>query len=188
MSILDHLGQRHNTNKASVWNGKPQVIDGHLHRYLPFYQSFFAPLRDEEITFLEIGVERGCSLMMWRDYFQRGKIVGMDCALVSQFTDRIVIENGDQCKPEDLDRIAAKHGPFDVILDDAGHVTEAQIFCYDYMIPHVKPGGFYVLEDIMDRKVTDHLCKIASNLVLTQIARIESIAFSYGTTVTKIRK
>jgi hypothetical protein len=188
VSVLDHLGQRHNTDKASVWNGRPHDVKGYPHRYLPFYESFFAPLRDREVTVLEIGVETGASLRMWRDYFQRGKVVGLDHQPLAHLGgDRIVVEQGSQRSPGDLARVAAAHGPFDIIVDDAGHETDVQMWCYNYMMVHVKPGGFYVLEDIMDNRVTAMLGQVMAGVVLTQIPAIESIAFSYGTAVTRMR-
>lgn len=187
-SVLDILGQKYNTNKSSVWNGVQQDIKGYPHRYLPFYESFFSSIRDKPVTFLEIGVEHCSSLRMWRDYFPLGTIVGMDKEpMVHLSEERMIIECGNQHHTDDLDRVAAKHGPFDVILDDAGHETPVQIMCYDYMAKYVRPGGFYVLEDIMDTMVVDHLNEVSRAIVLSQVPWIESISFSYGTSVTKFR-
>ena len=79
------------------------------------------------------------------------------------------------------------HGPFDVVLDDAGHVPHAQVVCYEYMINHVKPGGYYILEDIMDPGVVNFLADIVRRTIVSQDPKVDSIAFSYGTSVTKIR-
>lgn len=189
MSILDTLGCRHGTEKGSN-------AVGCKHNYLPFYEQFLAPLRDKPITLLEIGVDKGNSLRMWRDYFQRGRIVGMDCAdLRALAGDRIEIDIGDQNQAADLDRIASKYGPFDVIVDDAGHNPPSQVFCFKHMIRYVKMGGFYILEDLVgmdgpfpDPVCTNYLASLASS-VMQSISqdRIESVAFSYGTSVTRIR-
>ncbi len=65
LPTLDALGLKHRTDKASSG-----------HDYLTFFDSFFAPLRDQPITLLEIGVFNGASLRTWEEYFPRGKIVG----------------------------------------------------------------------------------------------------------------
>lgn len=188
MSVLDELGILHGTDKASVWRGEPRIIQGYPHRYLPFYEQYLEPLRDKEITLLEIGVENGFSLKMWRDYFTRGKIVGMDINEKYSMGERIELETGNQCVPADLERVIAKHGPFDVVIDDAGHSPDAQIFCFHYMLQHVKPGGFYILEDVAENEgVISHLCRLAVDVLLKQVPHIDSMAFSYGTSVTKIR-
>lgn len=189
MSVLDKIGCRWGTEKAST-------TPGCKHNYLPFYEQFLAPLRDKEITLLEIGVDKGNSLFMWREYFQLGKIVGMDCidkkALES--VDRIFIEIGDQNQIADLDRVAATHGPFDVIVDDAGHYPPSQVFCHKHMLQYMKPGGFYILEDLVglggpfpETDCIDYLTDLASKMMQHRFDNIESIAFSYGTSVTRMR-
>ena len=52
--------------------------DKTVHRYLLHYEVRFESRRNEEIALLEIGVMRGASLRMWRDYFPRGAIDGID--------------------------------------------------------------------------------------------------------------
>jgi len=47
--------------------------------YFEAYDHFFSKYRDQEITFVEIGVLRGGSLYMWRDYFgPKARIIGID--------------------------------------------------------------------------------------------------------------
>ena len=188
MSVLDVIGCRHGTEKASN--------TAHCrHNYLPFYEQFLRPLRDLPITLLEIGVDRGNSLRMWRDYFQNAKIVGMDCANLTHLaSDRIFIEIGDQNQPADLTRIAEAHGPFDVIVDDAGHDPNSQKFCHGFMLSHLKPGGLYILEDLVDVNgpfpnpaCINYLQDLAVSVMQQTLERIESIAFSYGTSVTRIK-
>jgi len=49
----------------------------HTH-YLRNYEEYFRSLQDKEITLLELGVYRGGSMFLWRDYFRQGLIVGLD--------------------------------------------------------------------------------------------------------------
>jgi hypothetical protein len=90
---LDELGLKYGTDKASLH-----------HNYLNFYEGFVAPLRDQPLTLLEIGVFQGASLRMWREYFPYAKVVGVDIMLsCKQFeTDRIKIELADQSNLEHL--------------------------------------------------------------------------------------
>src|SRR5207247_6943083 len=55
------------------------------HGYLDGYDAILAPWVDKEITLLELGVYRGGSLKLWRDYFPRGAIVGTDSKLPPHF-------------------------------------------------------------------------------------------------------
>ena len=188
MSTLDQLGCFYGTEKASNWPGTKN-------NYLPFYELFLAPLRDDPIRLLEIGVDKGNSLRMWRDYFLNGRIIGVDCRDLRNLADgRIEIDIADQNIPADLDRIAAKYGPFDVIVDDAGHHPPSQKFCYQYMLPHLKYGGYYILEDLVDNNrpflqtdCVDCLKEMAQQVIQKE-DRVSSIAFSYGTSVTRIGK
>src|SRR5512145_45621 len=57
------------------------------HWYCQHYAHHFAPFRDRSLTLLEIGVggyedpcAGGQSLRMWRRYFKRGRIYGIDIA------------------------------------------------------------------------------------------------------------
>jgi len=47
-------------------------------RYLERYDPILEPWVNKKITLLEIGVHKGGSLFLWRDYFSQGTIVGMD--------------------------------------------------------------------------------------------------------------
>ena len=136
--ILDAIGLRHGTDKAS--NG---------HDVLSFYERFLEPMRDRAVRVLEIGVLDGASLHMWRDYFPNGMIIGVDRdrGALAHVGDRISIELADQSSQRDLDRIASL-GPFDVILDDGSHVWSHQILSLQTLFPSLRPGGFYVVEDL----------------------------------------
>ena len=187
LNVLDDLGRKYGTTKARY--------PGCKHNYLPFYEQFLAPLRARQITLLEIGILEGKSLLMWRDYFPHGKIVGMDIEQQNPSVwERIEVEQGDQNNLADLERVSKKHGPFDVIVDDAGHVPAHQRFCYEHMLYQLKPGGLYILEDLFgndgpfeDPQATDHLLNMANRVIFSNSGIVESIAFSSGTSVTRIR-
>src|SRR5258706_2121606 len=46
--------------------------------YLRNYEEWFAPLWKQPVHLLEIGVHKGGSMFLWRDYFEKGTIVGLD--------------------------------------------------------------------------------------------------------------
>ena len=37
---------------------------------------------------------------------------------------------------------------FDIILDDGSHIVEHMILSFNTLFKYVKPGGFYIIEDI----------------------------------------
>lgn len=123
----------------------------HTH-YLRSYERSFAKLQDKEVFLLELGVFKGGSLLLWRDYFQKGLIVGLDLNPV-QLDDpsgRIRTYSGQQQDTSLLDRIAAETAPggFDVIIDDCSHIGELTRISFWHLFDnHLKPGGLYVIED-----------------------------------------
>ena len=139
LSTLDELGLKHGTDKSSAH-----------HDYLRFFETFFAPLRDEPVTLLEIGVHRGASLRMWEDYFPRATIIGVDILpACKRFEhDRVRIELADQSNVEHLAHLALKHGPFDIIIEDGSHMWEHQITSVRTLFPFLKNAGYYIAEDL----------------------------------------
>lgn len=180
MSMLDFLGHRYGTDKASGGHG-----------YLEFYELHLAHLRDCEMTLLEIGIGDGASLKMWRDYFQRGRIIGMDNDRGKlRFVEphgRIEIVIGDQADVEHLDRVARDFGRFDVIVDDAGHQCDEQILSYRTLLPALNPGGLYILEDIGGSPTIEMLSDM-SHKVMNGHEKIEMMAFFMGTSITKMKR
>jgi hypothetical protein len=119
-----------------------------LRHYLPIYQAVFA--RTERM--LEIGVDRGGSLQMWRQYMPDSTIVGLDINPKSAQHDdperRIHVRIGDQADTSFLASVLDEFGPFDTVLDDGGHTPSQMIGSFQYLFPRLKPGGVYIVEDV----------------------------------------
>ena len=121
-------------------------------RYLERYDPVFAPWLDRPIVLLELGVHRGGSLRLWRDYFRLGTIVGVDIGLPRGFDagERIRLYEGSQSDLPFLSRVAAETAPggFDLIIDDASHLGEATRSAFWHLFEHhLRPGGVYAIED-----------------------------------------
>ena len=122
------------------------------HSYLRIYEECFENLAGKEIKLLELGVNKGGSLLLWRDYFEKGTIVGLDVVPVSieDPTGRIHVYQGYQEDIELLDRIAVEQAPdgFDVIIDDCSHIGKLARRSFWHLFEnHLKPGGIYAIED-----------------------------------------
>jgi hypothetical protein len=120
--------------------------------YLEMYDRILAPWIDKEIKLLEIGVRRGGSLKLWRDYFIRGTIVGIDRKLKRPFLlgERIQVFEGSQADTRFLSEVANKVAleGFDIIIDDASHIGMLTKTAFWHLFEnHLKPGGLYVIED-----------------------------------------
>jgi hypothetical protein len=121
-------------------------------RYLERYDPILEPMIEKKITLLELGVLKGGSLLLWRDYFPLGTIVGIDASLPNDFhpTERIYVFEGSQADRHFLSHVANTTAPdgFDIIIDDASHLGELTKTAFWHLFEnHLKPGGLYVIED-----------------------------------------
>lgn len=121
------------------------------HNFVEIYEPLFAPMRKDSIRFFEIGILNGVSHLMWRTYFRKASIFGIDLRDYSQKSARsgIMTFVADQSNRNDLQRfLEASGGSFDVILDDGGHAMDHQQVSLAYLFPQVKPGGLFIIEDV----------------------------------------
>lgn len=89
---------------------------------------------------------------MWRDYFPRATVVGIDIKLPEHFVpgERIQIFKGSQADEQFLSEVANKTAPegFDIIIDDASHIGALTKTTFWHLFDHhLKPGGLYAIED-----------------------------------------
>jgi len=122
------------------------------HAYTYFYDLILSSMKYDNLKFVEIGVFNGASIRMWRDYFSKAKIYGLDINESSLQTikdlDNVVGLNINQESRKELLDFAEEHGPFDIILDDGGHTQEQQQTSFACLFPYLAPGGLYILEDL----------------------------------------
>lgn len=124
--------------------------------YTPHYQKHFGPYREQAVKVLEIGVggyespdAGGESLRMWKHYFRRGLIYGLDIVAKNGIDEsRLQVLQGDQGDAQFLDSMARELGPFDIVIDDGSHIAHHIITSFNSLFPHVRPGGLYVVEDL----------------------------------------
>lgn len=118
--------------------------------YFEIYHRAFARFRGKPIKFIEIGVESGGSVQMWRDYFgPQATIIGVDidprCKALEE--DGLEIWIGDQADPAFWQRLCDKHPQIDVVLDDGGHTMAQQIATFEALFKVLNDGGVYMCED-----------------------------------------
>lgn len=127
-----------------------------IHRYTPHYQRHLEHLRRREFVLLEIGIggytrkrRSGASLRMWRWFFPRARIVGLDIEDKS-YVDRGPIRTvqGDQTDRAVLERIVAEEGAPMVVIDDGSHVPEHVRTTFAILFPLLPDGAIYCIEDI----------------------------------------
>lgn len=137
MKLID-IFKTNNDRPISKW----------LH-YFEIYERYLEKYRDKSINLLEIGVQGGGSLQMWKKYFgSNSKIVGIDIDPLYKFEEeQIFVEIGNQSDEDFLKKVIEEYGPFDVIVDDGSHVQSDVLNSFFFLYPTLNRGGTYIIED-----------------------------------------
>jgi hypothetical protein len=144
-----HLFFRHEGRTVHKWT-----------QYFAAYDAEFGPYRDgfrvrrggecRPLRFLEIGVQHGGSLQLWRKYFgPEAVIYGIDvdprCAIIND--PDLNVRIGSQDDPGFLRSVVTEMGGVDIVLDDGSHVAKHQRASFEILFPLVSDGGLYAVED-----------------------------------------
>jgi hypothetical protein len=127
--------------------------------YFPAYERHLAGFVGRPVRVIEIGIFSGGSLGMWRKYFgDDSQIIGVDIEPVcrSYARDGIEVVIGDQADPGFWAAFCDTHAPVDIVIDDGGHLPHQQIAALEMLLPHIRPGGVYLCEDIQGERNTFH--------------------------------
>ena len=142
------------------------------HNYTTIYSALFGKLRDQPLRIFELGLgtnnpelvssmgengRPGASLRGWREIFPHALVYGADIDRDILFEeDRIktfYCDQLDSAAIHDLWSQPALQGLMDIILDDGLHTFEGNISFLEGSLEHLRPGGFYVVEDILQETI-----------------------------------
>ena len=112
------------------------------------YEDVFAPYRMmSPLKVLEIGIQGGGSLRVWRDYFPHAQIVGIDIDKKSIYQeDRIFTYLVNQADENAMNALIERYNGFDIVIDDGGHYSKDQIITLKLLLSHTK--YLYCIEDL----------------------------------------
>ena len=151
--MLKPIGEKFGTDKVT-------------HGFIPFYESFMSKDKNEPVSFLEIGVFYGASIRMWAEYFthvdsliygadwfkglngNNRKFPNPDYILHQELDSRITLVELNQGSLEELQQFKGMGHTFTHILDDGSHLMKDQQQTFITLFPLVRPGGYYILEDL----------------------------------------
>jgi len=128
--------------------GKKYPSSKNVTGFLEIYENYFKELKEKEINILEIGVENGDSLRIWRDYFRKANICGLDIVKKDFTINNVEILRGDQSDHKFLDTVIEKYKKFDIIIDDGCHVSKYIINTFEHLFDYLSDGGLYIIEDL----------------------------------------
>ena len=136
------------------------------HNYHTKYDEIFGPLRNKPIRLFEMGLgsknpdiqsnmclyshnyKPGASFRAWKEYFTHDdtEIHAGDIDPETTVFDNTYLI--DQLDKKELEKLFEKLGHFDIIIDDGLHKQEAAKKMFDVCWKYVKPGGYYIVEDL----------------------------------------
>lgn len=143
MIPLREIARRHDTDKGNSYHTFNDVS------YLDVYDFYWDSLREKATCVFEIGVRSGGSLKMWREYFSKAFIWGLD---INPECNRfygvdIQVVTGSQDDPIKAGEVAPFQS-FDIVIDDGSHVIDHVLASFSLFWPRVRPGGWYAIEDV----------------------------------------
>jgi demethylmacrocin O-methyltransferase len=132
------------------------------HRYTQHYARHLAPFRKRRVKVLEIGIGGydeargyddpnlgGGSLRMWRTYFPRGRVYGIDIHDKRPHDERrIKTFRGSQADTEFLGKVVDEVGSLNVVIDDGSHRCDHVITSFEFLFPRMSARGVYAVEDV----------------------------------------
>lgn len=133
-------------------NFPPEYTDKNtVHSYLPVYEQILRPLITSQAPFrmLEVGVQRGGSMLGWCKSFPNATVIGVDCmkqANINLPNYKEIITNA--YTDEFLEMIPA--GSLDFLVEDGSHAYNDLLFVCKNYTKLLKKGGILVIEDIPD--------------------------------------
>lgn len=152
LTPLCEISRKYGCEKGGVQHPFPiaRAIANPFHEYTPVYWDLFGHWAAEAKFVLEIGINEGRSLRMWRDFFANARIHGFDIrhqTLIHE--DRINSFECDQSDPDSLGWALTLAGDqlYDVIIEDGSHLYDDQLISMLRLLPRLQPHGIYVCED-----------------------------------------
>jgi len=158
---LCHLMKRYGSDKG-LYSGFSR------HNYTTVYNALFSPMKDRAKRVFELGIGTtntnitshmgatgipGASLRAWAEYFFNAEIFSADIDKDILFqTNRITTFYCDQTDITSIKQLWSQPVllmPFDIIIDDALHEFEANSLFLEASLDKLKPGGFYIIEDVL---------------------------------------
>lgn len=144
MSTLVDLADNSRTDKNTT------------HSYLPLYDTLFSRLREKAVNVLEVGIQTGGSIKLWRDYFQNATVYGLDIMPKSNLWSVIandsrikLFTSTDAYNTDFFNNTFLSPGmKFDMMLDDGPHTLDSMkafIQMYSHLLTD---DGILVIEDV----------------------------------------
>ena len=125
----------------------------HKHFYIDVYDNLLSQFKDSPIQLMELGIASGASLLMWSQYFTNGIVTGLDIVEPARIDYLKTLPNvniimGDAYVVDNSTYILNSLPKQDIFIEDGAHDIDNQIKALLQYHSIVKPGGYYICEDM----------------------------------------
>ena len=175
---LRRISERPETTLCEIMNRNLSDKGRGYHNYTKLYDHMFSYFRHEKLNILEIGVgslnpsipcnmssgelgkiyKPGASIRGWTEYFPNSQVYCCDIDLdILNFDDeRIHPFFFHQTNVYIMKSVTTngilKDVKFDIIIDDGLNIFSVNCNVMKYLLPKLNPGGYYIIEDIINDK------------------------------------
>jgi predicted O-methyltransferase YrrM len=127
-----------------------------------FYDNVLEKYRNLPITILEIGVYRGGSIKLWKDYFHpETQIYAADINYFDHIPGTYSII-GDAYSKDQISKISDDY--FDLIIDDGPHSFDSFVILMQRYFSKLKKDGILIIEDIIVSSWVEPLIELSQSL------------------------
>lgn len=130
------------------------------HRYGDAYDQLFSRFdRHAPLNILEVGTQKGGSLLAWKEYFPNANVIGVD------IVDVVPDEYRKDCVTRiisDIKKVDFDEG-FDIIIDDGSHYLADMVYVVATQFVPMRDGGVMILEDVRFPELTQN---VVYNLII----------------------
>ena len=118
------------------------------HNYCNKYEFFLRKFKECPITLVELGVFKGASVRMWRSFFSKAKVIGIDIdeKCKEYGGNGIDIYIKDLSKDDSVNFVRGLQPT--IVIDDASHIWSHQLNALFKIYPSLPNGGVYIVEDV----------------------------------------
>ena len=129
-----------------------------IHSYLPLYQKLLISKKETAKNVLEVGIYRGGSIKLWRDFFTNANVYGLDIMNINNVwegiknNEKIILHTSTDAYNNDffITNFLNTNIKFDFMLDDGPHTLESMRKFIKLYSQIMTDDGILIIEDVQD--------------------------------------
>lgn len=133
MEVISEILKKYDTDK--IWH----------HRYGEAYDNIFSRFdREAPLNILEVGTQKGGSLLAWKEYFPNANVIGVD--IVDVVPKRYRLDTVTRVVSDIKDwKTDLK---FDIVIDDGSHYLPDVVYVISQYCLKLNKRGVLIVEDV----------------------------------------